>query len=280
MPDNPDALFPAEAQRLIHELRVEALRTRCQIYFRVLTGLEVIIYAVDTKTNEIVFMNTYGRKRWGVIKRKIDWRTPGHESPGVYYTDSRLTGPDGNPAEGIVWEFRDTVSKRWYDCRSRAVYWLDGRIVRMEILTDITDRKQEEAVSTPKSEGGCTVLLVEDAEKVRKMTATMLRQLGFSVREAKDGIEALDVFRQHRDEICCVICDLTMPLMDGWDTLTALRRLSPDIPVILSSGYDEAHALAGVHPERPDAFIGKPLRLQELGNTIRHTLTYRKKTSP
>ncbi|MDO9109646.1 MAG: response regulator, partial [Desulfatirhabdiaceae bacterium] len=111
-----------------------------------------------------------------------------------------------------------------------------------------------------------------DVEMVREMAATMLAHLGFKVIEAKDGVEAVELFRQHRDEIRCVLSDLTMPRMDGWDTLAALRKLSPDIPVILSSGYDEAQVMAGEHTERPNAFLGKPYQLQGLRDTINRVL--------
>ena len=62
-------------------------------------------------------------------------------------------------------------------------------------------------------------------------------------------------------------------LMNGWDTLAALRKLSHDIPVILSSGYDEAQVMAGEHPERPSAFLGKPYQLKGLRETISRVLT-------
>jgi two-component system, cell cycle sensor histidine kinase and response regulator CckA len=52
--------------------------------------------------------------------------------------------------------------------------------------------------------------------------------------------------------------------MDGWETLAALRKLSPDIPVILSSGYDEAQVMADEHAEQPNAFLGKPYQLKYL----------------
>ena len=97
----------------------------------------------------------------------------------------------------------------------------------------------------------------------------MLTHLGFTVLEARDGIEAVEVFRQHSDEIRCVICDLTMPRMDGWETLAALRSLSPGIPFVLSSGYDEEQVMVGDHTELPQAFLGKPYRLEELTDTIR-----------
>jgi signal transduction histidine kinase/CheY-like chemotaxis protein len=120
--------------------------------------------------------------------------------------------------------------------------------------------------------GGGTVLLVEDEEMVREVAAAMLNRLGFSVLEAKDGVEAVEVFRQHQDEIRCVLSDLTMPRMNGWETLAALRKLAPDIPVILASGYDEAHVMAGDHAELPQVFLGKPYRLKGLSDAISHAL--------
>ncbi len=59
-----------------------------------------------------------------------------------------------------------------------------------------------------------------------------------------------------------------MPRMDGWETLTELRKLVPDIPVILSSGYSEAQAMAGEHAELPQAFMSEPYELPTLMDTI------------
>jgi two-component system, cell cycle sensor histidine kinase and response regulator CckA len=71
---------------------------------------------------------------------------------------------------------------------------------------------------------------------------------------------------------------LTMPRMDGWETLAALRKLSPGIPVVLSSGYDEAQVMSGEHPERPNAFLGKPYQLQDLSDAISQSLTGNKES--
>ena len=127
-----------------------------------------------------------------------------------------------------------------------------------------------------KMEVSGTILLVEDEELVRNMAAAMLERLGFTVLKAKDGVEAVEIFRQHQDEIRCVLSDLTMPHMNGWQTMTALRKLAPDIPVILSSGYDEAHVMAGDHPEWPQAFLGKPYKLKGLSDAIGQALVRRK----
>jgi len=138
-------------------------------------------------------------------------------------------------------------------------------------------RQPDKEAQAPEMEGGGTLLLVEDEEMVRNMAADMLTCLGYGVFSAKDGVEAVEVFRQHQDEIRCVLCDLTMPRMNGWETLTALRKLAPDIPVILASGYDKAHMMAGDHPEWPHAFLDKPYKLKKLGDTISHALVSNKK---
>jgi CheY-like chemotaxis protein len=122
--------------------------------------------------------------------------------------------------------------------------------------------------SSKKLEEGGTILVVEDEAMLRDMSAAMLESFGFTVLKAKDGIEALEIFGKHQSEIKFVITDLTMPRMNGWETLTALRKLKPDIPVILASGYDLAHVMQGEHPELPQAFLAKPYNLTALHNAI------------
>lgn len=119
---------------------------------------------------------------------------------------------------------------------------------------------------------GATVLLVEDEASVRETTAVLLARLGLTVLEASDGIEGMAVFRLHQAEIRCVLCDLTMPRMDGWETLTALRQLAPELPVILASGYDRAQVMSGKHPEWPQAFLAKPYTGKQLGEAISQAL--------
>lgn len=125
-------------------------------------------------------------------------------------------------------------------------------------------------------EKGGTLLLIEDEAMLRTMAATMLKRLGYSVLEARDGVEAVDVFRQCQDDIRCVICDLTMPRMNGWETLTALRKLDPHIPVVLASGFDKAQVMSGNHPDRPQAFLGKPYQLKDIVNAISEALAGKK----
>ncbi len=128
--------------------------------------------------------------------------------------------------------------------------------------------QSEQAAKVPEIVPGATILLVEDEPDVRKMTASMLDSFGFTVLQAKDGVEAVEIFGQRKDEISCLLSDLTMPRMGGWETISAIRAIRHDLPVILSSGYDEASVMEGEHAEMPDFFLNKPYDMKKLGDTV------------
>ena len=63
-----------------------------------------------------------------------------------------------------------------------------------------------------------------------------------------------------------------MPGMDGWETLAALRKIQPNLPAIMVSGYDESEAMSGDHTERPEAFLHKPYAMDEMLNALNRIL--------
>jgi CheY-like chemotaxis protein len=140
--------------------------------------------------------------------------------------------------------------------------------ISMEVVSG--PLKEEDQVSEPLRGG--TILLVDDDELLLGSTAAMIELLGFAVLTAKDGVEAIEIFQRHIGEIRCVITDLTMPRMDGWEVLAALRRLKPALPVLLASGYDKAQVMSGAHPEVPQGFLGKPFSLHQLREAMDQAL--------
>ncbi|HAA04611.1 MAG TPA: hypothetical protein DCE18_14795 [Syntrophobacteraceae bacterium] len=118
-------------------------------------------------------------------------------------------------------------------------------------------------------EGEGLVLLVDDEPMIRTMASALLARLGYGVIDARDGLDAVEKFRIRKDDFLLVILDLTMPLMDGWETLAALRAVRSDIPVVLSSGYDEAQVMRGHHSEQPQAFLRKPYGMKDLTAALR-----------
>ncbi len=144
--------------------------------------------------------------------------------------------------------------------------------VFLPLVTARIPPQPAKAGKTRQMAAGGTVLIVDDHPTLRDMAGAMLRHLGYRALAAASGAEALELFRRHRDEILCVITDLTMPGMDGWQTLAALRKIRPALPAILSSGYDEASAMGRDEAEKPDAFLHKPYSMEELKTVLDRTL--------
>lgn len=113
---------------------------------KILDSLDALVYVTDMKTNEVLFVNEYGRNTFGDVVGKVCWQVlqAGQSGPCAFCTNPYLLTPDGKPAKPYVWEFQSTTNKNWYYIRDRAITWVDGRIVRMEIAADITERKRVE----------------------------------------------------------------------------------------------------------------------------------------
>lgn len=129
--------------------------------------------------------------------------------------------------------------------------------------------RKEEALTSGPTDGKMLVLLVDDDPMFRNMAEALLkRQLGYEVITAGSGSEAVEIFGARKGEINLVLIDVTMPGMDGWETLTALRALRPDLPVVFASGYAEAQVRQNHYPEQPQAFLEKPYRAAELKSAL------------
>jgi PAS domain S-box-containing protein len=113
-----------------------------------------------------------------------------------------------------------------------------------------------------------TVLVVDDEEMVRDLCRAIVEQVGFQALTAADGREALEIFHDHAAEIVCVILDLTMPWMDGVAAFRELRRIRPEVKVILASGYNEQEATQRFAGQGLAGFIQKPYRLQDLRDKL------------
>jgi len=85
--------------------------------------------------------------------------------------------------------------------------------------------------------GGETILLVEDERDLRTLSANILTQQGYKVIEAKDGLDALELFKQRMPEIDLVLSDLAMPNMGGRELASHLLELKPDLRIFFISGY-------------------------------------------
>ena len=119
---------------------------------------------------------------------------------------------------------------------------------------------------------GGTILLVDDDSYMRQVVTEMLKRLGFEVMLAANGREGLEVFRAHRDQITCVLLDLTMPEMAGDEVFRELRRLRKDVPVIISSGFNEQEVTQRFAGKLVAAFIQKPYTVRALQEALSQVL--------
>ncbi len=149
------------------------------------------------------------------------------------------------------------------------VYSEENRGTNFKILLPACAHAASPALSAPPSadswQGTGTVLLVDDETTIRTLGKEMLTMLGFQVLTAGDGREALELFRQNRDDIVCVILDLTMPRMDGEETFRELHRMDPALRVVMSSGYNEQDVTRKFIGKGLAGFIQKPYKMSELG---------------
>ncbi len=133
-------------------------------------------------------------------------------------------------------------------------------------------RRTDGRIGDEEWRGEGTILVADDEEAVRTVARRMLERLGFQVLLANDGRSALEIFRDHSGEIVCVLLDLTMPHLDGEQAFREMRRIRPDVKVILSSGYNEQDATQRFTGKGLAGFIEKPYQSATLTAKLRDAL--------
>lgn len=123
------------------------------------------------------------------------------------------------------------------------------------------------APELPKGQGQL-VLVVDDEDAIRRVAQRILENHGFKVVTAADGAEGLMVFSQQRREVRAVLTDMLMPVVDGSALMRALRRLSPNIPIVAMSGLaNPTDDSTGITVEA-DAFLHKPFNAEQIVRTV------------
>ena len=112
-----------------------------------------------------------------------------------------------------------------------------------------------------------SVLLIDDEEGVRSVAEQMFQSLGLKTLIAADGVEGLELFKANQADITLVLLDLTMPRLNGVDTLRALRALAPRLPVVLMSGYNQ-NSIPELATDDCLSFLQKPFSLHALRKQI------------
>ncbi len=140
-----NAQLHAKLQLELHERTAAeiTLKNSRQTFLTVLDSIDATIYAADMQTYEIIFMNKHMRDNFGDnFVGRICYRVFRDEpQPCKHCTNARLLDAQGNPTGVIVWEGKNPITKKWYINYDRAIRWVDGRYVRLQVATDITKLK-------------------------------------------------------------------------------------------------------------------------------------------
>lgn len=119
---------------------------------------------------------------------------------------------------------------------------------------------------------GELILLADDEKDVRKTTAEVLESMGYKVLQAKNGLEALKIYRTHQKSIALVLLDVVMPHMGGAELAEKIRKMNVDVPIIFMTGYDKEHVLDINNPMAKSNILAKPVQVSILDRAIRQYL--------
>ena len=152
LPNGPmaESLLRIFATRVATEIQrqkaEEDLLTQSQQMRTIFDSVNTMIYVADLESYELLYLNEYGEriagKNWQG-KTCFEALQSGKGGPCEFCTNTRLV-KDGQPQEPCRWEFQNTRNGRWYQCIDQAIRWTDGRLVRLEIALDITERLEME----------------------------------------------------------------------------------------------------------------------------------------
>jgi two-component system cell cycle sensor histidine kinase/response regulator CckA len=138
----------------------------------------------------------------------------------------------------------------------------------------VTAAKEGAGEAKPRADltGQGTILLVEDEEGLRSLNARGLRSRGYTVVEAENGVEAMEMFDEHNGAVDLVVSDVVMPEMDGPTLLKEMRARNPDIKIIFVSGYAEEAFEKSLPEGEQFAFLAKPFALSALIAKVKETM--------
>ncbi|MCF7832107.1 MAG: response regulator [Candidatus Marinimicrobia bacterium] len=148
-----------------------------------------------------------------------------------------------------------------------------GEGTTFHIYFPVSDLKPKETVAKKANaarnsvEGG-TILVIDDEEAIRRMLMKTLNYVGYEVLEADSGKIGIDLYKQEKDRISAVILDVIMPEMDGVQIFKALKKINPDVAVLVSTGYASNKQTVELRNLGVEGFLKKPYRQSELVDAV------------
>lgn len=123
--------------------------------------------------------------------------------------------------------------------------------------------------------GTGSILLIDDEELIRITASAILNSLGYEVITAENGLEGINLFKENINKIDLVILDMIMPVMNGRETFTAIRKINPEVPVIIASGFTKDDEMFTLKNQGLSGFIQKPYSRLELAEIVYSNISQR-----
>jgi len=137
---------------------------------------------------------------------------------------------------------------------------------------DIKDLKEESRPFEQVQKGSETILLVDDEEEIVNVGRNFLEKLGYKPLIARNGLEAVEIFRTYKDQISLIVLDLIMPKMDGKQAFLEIKEIKADAKILISTGYTVDDKIEGFLNQGCHGFIQKPFSLNEFARAVRKIL--------
>jgi len=134
---------------------------------------------------------------------------------------------------------------------------------------DLVEEKNEETEAIRGSE---SILVIDDEKEVRTLVKKQFEGLGYKVILAKDGVDALKIYKKKKEDIDIVLLDMIMPNMAGEETFFELKKINPEVKVLLFSGFSQDERATEILNKGALDFIKKPANLKALSETVRKAL--------
>ena len=134
--------------------------------------------------------------------------------------------------------------------------------------TKVEKKKQSAEYKIEPFGEGKTILVVDDEDMIREMASDMLNLLGFKVHLASSGVEGLDIYKRHKDQIDVVLLDLLMPEMNGTACFENLKLVNPEVKVIIATGIGEFEKKKELEEKGIKGYLGKPYRLENIAQKL------------
>ena len=131
----------SKAEEISHDLRASEARVQL-----IMDSVDALVYVVDSRSCEVIYINAYGKKQMGDVSGMICWQSMqgGITGPCVSCLGMDHSGQDRDAAPPRNWEMRHGDTGQWFDVHASEIRWQDGRLVRLVAAIDITEKKQAE----------------------------------------------------------------------------------------------------------------------------------------